>query len=220
MISESKLFIKLWLRSPLTMGALMPSSRGLAEAIARQVPKGKGPVIELGGGTGAITEALLDAGIKREDLYVVELDDELHAILAKRFAGVHVVKGDATQLRKLLRPYRLPPARAIVSGLPLLSMKRSIQEAILDESFAMLPPGGDFIQFTYSLFSPVPRREFHLVGEPRATIVANFPPARVWVFQRIGHNGARPNGKADAKAASKPNGKGKPRRPARRRRAH
>jgi phosphatidylethanolamine/phosphatidyl-N-methylethanolamine N-methyltransferase len=220
MISESKLFLKLWLRSPLTMGALMPSSRTLAAAIARQVPKGKGPVIELGGGTGAITEALLDAGIKREDLYVVELDDELHAILAKRFAGVHVVKGDATELRKLLRPYRLPPARAIVSGLPLLSMKRSIQEAILDESFAMLPPGGDFIQFTYSLFSPVPRRELQLVGEPRATIVANFPPARVWVFQRLGRNGARPNGKADVKAASKPNGKSRPRRPARRRRAH
>ena len=220
MISESKLFLKLWLRSPLTMGALMPSSRTLAAAIARQVPKGKGPVIELGGGTGAITEALLDAGIKREDLYVVELDDELHAILAKRFSGVHVVKGDATELRKLLRPYRLPPARAIVSGLPLLSMKRSIQEAILDESFAMLPPGGDFIQFTYSLFSPVPRRELHLVGEPRATIVANFPPARVWVFQRLGRNGARPNGKADVKATSKPNGKSRPRRPARRRRAH
>jgi phosphatidylethanolamine/phosphatidyl-N-methylethanolamine N-methyltransferase len=218
MISESKLFLKLWLRSPLTMGALMPSSRTLAAAIARQVPKGKGPVIELGGGTGAITEALLDAGIKPEDLYVVELDDELHAILAKRFAGVHVVKGDATELRKLLRPYRLPPARAVVSGLPLLSMKRSIQEAILDESFAMLPPGGDFIQFTYSLFSPVPRREFHLVGEPRATIVTNFPPARVWVFQRVGQDGARPNGKAAAKPNGKGNGKAH-RRPARRRRA-
>ena len=50
----------------------------------------------------------------------------------------------------------------------------------------MLPPGGDFIQFTYSLFSPVPRRELHLVGEPRATIVANFPPARVWVYRRVG----------------------------------
>ncbi len=146
MIAESKLFIKLWLRSPLTMGALMPSSRGLAEAIARQVPKGKGPVIELGGGTGAVTEALLDAGVKREDLFVIELDDELHAVLTKRFAGVRVIKGDATQLRKLLKPYRLPPARAVVSGLPLLSMRRPVQEAILDEAFAMLPPGGDFIQ--------------------------------------------------------------------------
>jgi phosphatidylethanolamine/phosphatidyl-N-methylethanolamine N-methyltransferase len=104
----------------------------------------------------------------------------------------------------------------VVSGLPLLSMRRPIQEAILDEAFAMLPPGGDFIQFTYSLFSPVPRRELHLVGEPRATIVANLPPARVWVFQRVGRNGARPNGKAEAK----PNGKGKPRRSGRRRRAH
>jgi len=222
MISESKLFLKLWLRSPLTMGALMPSSRGLAAAIARQVPKGKGPVIELGGGTGAITEALLESGTKREDLYVIELDDELHGVLTKRFPGVHVVKGDASKLRTLLRPYKLPPARAVVSGLPLLSMKRSLQEAILDESFAMLPPGGDFIQFTYSLFSPVPRRELHLVGEPRATIVTNFPPARVWVFQRIGHNG-KGNGKIEVKPIGRANGKANgraQRRPARRRRAH
>ena len=216
MIAESKLFLKLWLRSPLTMGALMPSSRGLAEAIARQVPKGKGPVIELGGGTGAVTEALLDAGVRREDLYVIELDEELHQVLTERFPGVRVVKGDATQLRKLLKPYRLPPARAVVSGLPLLSMKRPVQEAILDEAFAMLPPGGDFIQFTYSLFSPVPRREFDLVGEPRATIVANFPPARVWVYQRTG----RPNGKAEARPNGKANGRAKHRRPARRRRTH
>ena len=220
MIAESKLFIKLWLRSPLTMGALMPSSRGLAEAIARQVPKGKGPVIELGGGTGAVTEALLDAGVKREDLFVIELDDELHAVLTKRFVGVRVIKGDATQLRKLLKPYRLPPARAVVSGLPLLSMRRPVQEAILDEAFAMLPPGGDFIQFTYSLFSPVPRRELHLVGEPRATIVANFPPARVWVFQRLGRNGARPNGKAESKPNGKANGRTKARGSTRRRRVH
>jgi phosphatidylethanolamine/phosphatidyl-N-methylethanolamine N-methyltransferase len=222
MISESKLFLKLWLRSPLTMGALMPSSRGLAAAIARQVPKGKGPVIELGGGTGSITEALLESGIKPEDLYVIELDDELHGVLTRRFPGVHVVKGDASQLRTLLRSFKLPPARAVVSGLPLLSMKRSLQEAILDESFAMLPPGGDFIQFTYSLFSPVPRRELHLVGEPRATIVTNFPPARVWVFQRIGHNG-KGNGKIAVKTGGRANGKANgraQRRPARRRRAH
>jgi phosphatidylethanolamine/phosphatidyl-N-methylethanolamine N-methyltransferase len=186
MLSESKLFLKLWLRNPLVMGAVAPSSRMLAEAIARQVPAGRGPVIELGGGTGAVTEALLAAGVAKSDLVVVELDDELHEHLAQRFTGVRVVKGDATKLRELLRPFKLPLARAIVSGLPLLSMKRPMQEAIIESSFAVLRPGGDFIQFTYSLFSPLPRREFGLVGEPRATIVTNLPPARVWVFRRVG----------------------------------
>jgi phosphatidylethanolamine/phosphatidyl-N-methylethanolamine N-methyltransferase len=186
MLNESKLFLKLWLRKPLAVGAVAPSSRVLCEAIARQVPAGRGPVIELGGGTGAVTEALLAAGVAKSDLVVVELDDELHRILARRFSDVRVVKGDATRLRDLLRPLKLPPARAIVSGLPLLSMKRSMQEAIIESSFAVLRPGGDFIQFTYSLFSPVPRRDFGLVGEPRATIVTNLPPARVWVYRRVG----------------------------------
>jgi len=194
MLAESKLFLKLWLRNPLAVGAMAPSSRELAEAIARQVPKGKGPVIELGGGTGAVTEALLAAGIKRDELLVVELDGELHKVLSRRFPGVRILKGDATKLRELLRPYKLAPARAVVSGLPLLSMKRAIQERILDESFAVMKPGAAFVQFTYSLFSPLPRRELGLIGEPRATVVGNLPPARVWVFHRVKGNGAAVNG--------------------------
>lgn len=185
MYTESQMFFRQWLRNPLRIGAVAPSSRDLAEAMARLVPNPPdGPVIELGGGTGPVTAALLDAGIPRDRLYVIEREPQLHRHLTTRFPGVHVLCGDAARLTDLLHPLGVHEAAAIVSSLPLLSMKRSVQRAIIAESFAMLAPGAPYIQFTYGLFSPVPRRAFGVVGRPESVVLGNLPPARVWVYRK------------------------------------
>lgn len=186
MFSETdRLFFRQWLRNPLKIGALAPSSRELAEAMARLVPMPlTGPVIELGGGTGPVTAALLEAGAAPDRLYVIERDPELHQHLTRRFPSVHVIRGDAAGLTRLLRPLGVHDAAAVVSGLPMLSMKRSVVRAIVEESFALLAPGAPFIQFTYGLFSPVPRRAFGVVGTVEDHVLTNLPPARVWVYRR------------------------------------
>jgi phosphatidylethanolamine/phosphatidyl-N-methylethanolamine N-methyltransferase len=185
MFADSQMFFRQWLRNPLRIGAVAPSSRDLAEAMARLVPMPlRGPVIELGGGTGPITTALLDVGIPPDRLYVVERDPLLHRRLATRFPAVHVLRGDAAHLTALLHPLGVHEAAAVVSGLPLLSMKRSVQRAIVQEAFAFLPHGAPLIQFTYGLFSPVPRRAFGVVGRPESVVLGNLPPARVWVYRK------------------------------------
>lgn len=185
MYTESQMFFRQWLRNPLRMGAVVPSSRDLAEAMARLVPNPpQGPVIELGGGTGPVTAALLEAGIPGHQLYVVEREATLHRHLAARFPGVHVLHGDAAHLTALLHPLGVTQAAAVVSSLPLLSIKRSVQRAIVEGSFAMLAPGAPLIQFTYGLFSPVPRRAFGVTGRPESVVLGNLPPARVWVYRK------------------------------------
>ena len=185
MYTESQMFLRQWLRNPLRIGAVAPSSRDLAAAMARLVPMPlQGPVVELGGGTGPVTAALLAVGIAPELLYVVERDPMLHRHLAARFPGVNVVRGDAAHLSSLLAPLGVHDVAAVVSGLPLLSIKRSVQRAIVDGSFALLAPGAPFIQFTYGLFSPVPRRAFGVIGRPESVVLGNLPPARVLVFTR------------------------------------
>lgn len=180
-----RLFFRQWLRNPLKIGALAPSSRELAESMARLVPMPlAGPVIELGGGTGPVTAALLEAGASPDRLYVIERDPELHRHLTRRFPSVHVIRGDAAELTRLLRPLGVHDAAAVVSGLPLLSIKRPVVRAIVEESFALLAPGAPFIQFTYGLFSPVPRRAFGVVGTVEDHVLTNLPPARVWVYRR------------------------------------
>ena len=53
-------FIRSWMEEPLAMGAVMPSGKPLARAMAKCVdPETEGSVIELGPGTGAVTAALV-----------------------------------------------------------------------------------------------------------------------------------------------------------------
>ena len=81
---EEILFIKRWLAHPLKVGALLPSSPFLARMVARHTRIGEDDVVvELGAGTGAVTKALLDAGIPKERLFVVEIDADMCTYLRK-----------------------------------------------------------------------------------------------------------------------------------------
>jgi phosphatidylethanolamine/phosphatidyl-N-methylethanolamine N-methyltransferase len=183
-------FLKAWLKSPLRVGAIAPSGERLARAMARVVPRrSAAPVVELGGGTGSITAALLRR-IEPERLLVVERDPELARHLRRKFPSVRVIQGDARHLDRELKAIGIERISAVVSGLPLMAMPKRVQREILDASFRVLEPGAPYIQFTYSLFSPLPRREFGLTGRPVARVLQNVPPASIWIYRRRGARAA------------------------------
>lgn len=187
LLAQSGILFLAWLRGPLRIGAVLPSGPSLAAAVARQVPTdGAGPVIELGGGTGPLTDALLKAGIAASELVVIERDPRLFRYLAARHRGVTVIEGDATDLARLLRPLGVTQARAVVSSLPIVWLPRPSQRALLEQSFALLGSRGPFIQVTNRLRSPLPHRALGLAGERRARIWTNLLPASVWVYRRPG----------------------------------
>src|SRR4029077_18598233 len=110
---ESRLFLRRWLHNPMQVGAIAPSSRRLADAIAGQVPiDSPGWVIELGGGTGVVTDALLRRGLAPGRLVVIERDPLLHRHLVERFPHVRVILGDAAKLAEALRPLGIRPHSA------------------------------------------------------------------------------------------------------------
>ena len=183
---EAALFLSRWIKAPHLIGALAPSSRGLARAMAREIdPKGQGAIVELGGGTGSITRALLERGLPPARLVVVERDRTLAALLRTRFPGVRILHGDAVELVALLRPLAIEGAAAIVSSLPLLSLPKQMRRRIVEQSFALLGEHGTFVQYTYGVASPVAAPEFGLIGEVAQRIWRNFPPAVVWRFRRL-----------------------------------
>jgi phosphatidylethanolamine/phosphatidyl-N-methylethanolamine N-methyltransferase len=185
--AQAALFLARWIKAPHRIGAVAPASRGLARAMARQIdPNATEPVVELGGGTGSVTSALLEAGLDPARLVVVEHDRRLHALLQARFPGLRVLRGDAAQLGALLAPLGISRVSAVVSSLPLLSMPRRLRTRILEESVALLGPRGSLVQYTYGLVSPLARRDFGLTGEITARIWRNLPPAAVWRFRRPG----------------------------------
>ncbi len=183
-------FFRQWLKNPLGIAALSPSSRRLAREMVAQLPANARRVIELGGGTGVFTEAVLAHGVAPGDLLVVELNDELHRLLKQRFPAVKVVRGDARELESLVRDAQFTHAGAVdavLSGLGLLSMSRSTQRAILRAVFSVLGPNGRFIQFTYGPSSPVSRElldELGLSVQRGGVAWRNVPPAAVYVFTR------------------------------------
>jgi phospholipid N-methyltransferase len=183
-------FFRQWLKNPLGIAALSPSSRRLAREMIRQLPHEASRIIELGGGTGVFTQALLDHGVRPDDLLVVELNEELHRLLQQRFPGVHVVRGDARELQPIIENEQFGEpgsVDAVLSGLGLLSMSRSTQRTILAAAFSVLAPDGRFIQFTYGPASPVSREllaELGLSVERGGIAWRNVPPASVYVFTR------------------------------------
>ena len=198
-VAASRLsFFGQWLRNPRQTAAIAPSGPELASAVLSELPEGTQRVIELGGGTGALTESLRDAAATPGDLLVLELNASLHARLRARFPDVKVVRGDALHTAEvaLASGYLAQgPADVVVSGLGLLAMDRQSQSAILQSAFACLRPDGVMVQFTYGPLSPVNERllaELGFSARRGPFVLRNVPPATVWTIRRSRAKGIRP----------------------------
>ena len=177
-------FLRSWIEKPLTTGAVMPSSKVLARTMAAYVdPKSNGPVVELGPGTGAVTQALVDRGIDPERLVLVEFNPSFCRMLRARYPAATVVQGDAYRLRHLLESTLRERADAIVSGLPLVTKPMRTRVRLINEAMTLLRPGAPFVQFTYAMVPPIPKGLNGIRTEASPLIWLNLPPARVWTYR-------------------------------------
>jgi phosphatidylethanolamine/phosphatidyl-N-methylethanolamine N-methyltransferase len=181
---EAAQFFVNWLAAPRMMGAVAPSSHALARAMAQEVDRKDGYVIEMGGGTGSITAGLLESGISPERLIVIERDPGMFKTLRMRFPNVRVLLGDAAEMRKLVAPFGVTKAAAIVSCIPLVTVPEDVRDSVIRESMELLQDNGPIIQFTYSPFAPLEYRKYGLAGRVTARVWLNLPPAVVWRFER------------------------------------
>lgn len=178
-------FLRSWLEKPLATGAVLPSSRVLARTMAGYVdPQGAGPVIELGPGTGPVTEALVEHGVDPARLMLVEFNPTFCRLLRSRFPAATVVQGDAYRLQRLLGSLLREPAAAVVSGLPLFTKPPKMRLRLMCNAFALMAPDAPFVQFTYALVPPIPKNLGGVTAEASARIWLNLPPAQVWVYRK------------------------------------
>jgi phosphatidylethanolamine/phosphatidyl-N-methylethanolamine N-methyltransferase len=183
-LQDEARFIRTWLDKPLATGAISPSGPALARAMAAAVdPSGVGPVVELGPGTGPVTQALLERGIAEDRLILVEFDGDFCRLLRQRFPRATVIEGDAYRLSRTLRGHMVTPAAAIVSSLPLLTRPEAIRIELLRDAFDLMAIGAPFVQFTYGMVSPIPRQAGGFVAKVSPPVWLNLPPARVWVYR-------------------------------------
>jgi phosphatidylethanolamine/phosphatidyl-N-methylethanolamine N-methyltransferase len=178
-------FLRSWIEKPLHVGAVMPSGKLLARTMAHYVDaQSSGPVVELGPGTGAITNALIEHGVDQKRLVLVEYNPSFCALLRDRYPQAKVVQGDAYTLRETLWNVLSVRADAVVSGLPLVTKPMLTRVRLVRDAFAALAPGAPFVQFTYSVVPPIPKSLPGVSTEASERIWMNLPPARVWVYRK------------------------------------
>ena len=178
-------FFKSLLKNPLSIGAVAPSGRFLARLMATTLEPGA-RVIELGAGTGTVTQAILDAGVEPTDLYLVEQDARFVRVLARRFPQCRIIAADATSLCEHVGASR-GSFDFVVSSLPLLLFSPERKLKLMAQIFELLRPNGVLHQFTYGGRCPVDRELRGKLGLERSLIgIApfNLPPAFVYRLER------------------------------------
>ncbi len=177
-----------FLRSPLAVGAVAPSSRILARAMLERIPFQPGrTIIELGPGTGAFTREIacrMPAGMR----YIgIEKQQRFVDLLRRRYPNMTFIRGNAEHLPELLAKEKLPAPNDVISGLPFAWLPPSVSERILNVTREVLAPLGGFTTFQYVHAYPLPtgrwfrRRMFDLYGAQvtKRMVWRNLPPAFV-----------------------------------------
>lgn len=178
-------FFATWATSPIKMGSVTPTSRALARLMVEHAnPDPAGYTLEIGPGTGVVTQALLDAGIPPEKIVSVEYDKDFCRLLQKRFPSMTIIRGDAFDLDNALGDYRDVTFSAVLSGLPLLNVPRAKRAPYIESLFRRLVPGGKISQLSYSPKAPQDAIPGRFTVEGSKWVTFNLPPGRVWVYRR------------------------------------
>jgi len=182
---EKAIFFKALMKSPLRTGAIIPSSGALGGFMCRHISlREPGYVVEVGAGTGSLTKSLLDTGINRENLYVVEYEKDLCRFLQRTLPGVNVIHGNALNLDDILPPEVVGQTHTIISGIPLMNFSEQEKGRLVTACLGVLKPAGQLLQFTYGLLSPLNSSRFGLIKERLGAVYNNIPPAIVWRYSR------------------------------------
>jgi phospholipid N-methyltransferase len=179
------IFAKALFTNPLKMGAAWPSSKRLAQAMVKDIPvNNHDSILELGAGTGVVTQALLEHGITPQQIFVLEHSKALANFLAQSYPNMHIIHGDALHIDELLSDKNVTTS-AVVSSLPIKFFSQQQLEKLYQQIYQVLQPGGLYIQFTYDLRrkNQISTNKFkHLTTK---YVWLNFPPAKVDVYRKM-----------------------------------
>lgn len=189
MANETAVFLREFLRAPVQIGAVAPSSASLASVAVAPVPEhGEPVVVELGPGTGAFSGAIQRRLDGRGRHLAIELNPRLAEIVQRRHPGVEVLNSDAASLPEILAQQGIERADMIISGLPWAAFPASLQQSIMDAVRTVLASGGVFATFAYIhalKLPPAVRFRTMLEGQfdrvrTSRTVWRNLPPALVY----------------------------------------
>lgn len=185
-MNENFQFFQAFLKNPLKVGAIAPSSPELASKMLEGIEPGENNVVlELGVGTGAITKFLQDKIPNDKSYLGIELDKDLVNSLNKNYPNLKIVRGNACETFSIHKESNLGKVGFIICCLPFVSLPNEVGEEILSEIDKFMQKGCVFRTFQYAhgyyMPSAIKLREFmrNRYGKSKRSplIVKNVPPA-------------------------------------------
>jgi phosphatidylethanolamine/phosphatidyl-N-methylethanolamine N-methyltransferase len=177
-------FFKGWQRDKKGVGALLPTSSITARRMADVIDTSSGlPVLELGAGTGVITKAILERGIKPRDLVSIEYAPHFCDLLRKRFSDVDIRNGDVFELDTVLADRSGQTFDSVISAVPMLSFPLERRIALMKNLLSRIPRGRPVVQITHGPMSPLPAMPDIYTIAHFDFIVRNLPPAQLWLYR-------------------------------------
>ncbi|GIF64057.1 hypothetical protein Ais01nite_20920 [Asanoa ishikariensis] len=180
-------------RNPRSVGAIAPSAPQLCRRLAQIVPRTHvSTVVELGAGTGAVSDAIGRRLLPGSRHLAIEIDPRLAERLSARRPDLEVVVADAADLRAVLRERGVDRVDAVVSGLPWSLFPAAAQQRIMTAVAQVLAPGAGFATFAYLHALPLAgarglRRLLHGTFDEviaSASVWRNLPPALTYTCRR------------------------------------
>ncbi len=178
-------FIQEFLKHPLQIGSIIPSSRFLERRIVEAAKVDAADVIiELGPGAGGITRAMLQAMQPHARLLSIEINPNFNSLMRTiedNRLTAHL--GSARDLKKIFSIYDLDPPNSIVSGIPFSTMSRSAGSQIIEAVVMLLPPNGRFVAYQVNNQVATLCRPF-MGPEQTSLELFNIPPMRIFQWTK------------------------------------
>jgi len=178
------LYIKKYIKDFTTLGSVAPSSSKASKFLASQIKRNGGYVIELGPGSGTVTQAILDSGIGFDKLIAIEIDKHFYDYMKAKFPKLNILNASATDLKKLLPKHVIGNVSTIISTIPMKNLHHNLRNEIINAAFSVMRPDGNFVQIRYSTQSPIKAKQLGLKQLTYGRVWWNIPPMTTFGYEK------------------------------------
>ncbi|HCE45099.1 MAG TPA: methyltransferase [Lentisphaeria bacterium] len=181
--------LKEFVRDPVGIGTVLPSSRYLAREMTSEIGLERAEtVVEIGPGSGVFTSQILKMITSKAKFFVVELNPRIHEHLSEKYPNVKIYNESAENLPELIKKEKMNSVDVVVSSLPWVSFPPELQDKLMDAIYKTMTKGGRFSTYGYIHGKIMPRghsikkllkSKFHTV-DTSEIVWQNLPPAFVY----------------------------------------
>ena len=182
-------FLRGFLKHPVMVGSIIPSSRVLIEKMLKPVDWENTRVfVEYGPGVGTFTRPILEHLGPDATLVTIDTNADFTRYLRDSIDDPRLVavNGSAADVQKILEDRGLGKADYVLSGLPFSTLPPGVGDEIAAATSGVIRPGGAFLVYQFS-----PKvRDFiapHFDSIDRGFEWINVPPAQLfWAWKKNG----------------------------------